>query len=123
ERGIPFVVLDRPNLLGGRAVEGNLTEPRFRSFISAYPIAYRHGLTIGELARMINGRGWLPGNKRCKLTVIPMRNYHRETLAHQTGLTWRPTSPNIPHAHTPYFYAATGILGELSAFSIGIGTK
>jgi uncharacterized protein YbbC (DUF1343 family) len=122
-RNISFVVLDRPNLVGGRAIEGNLPQAQFRSFIGAYPIAYRHGLTVGELARMINGEGWLPNHVRCKLTVIPLRNYNRDTAAHETGLPWRATSPNIPHRHTPFFYAATGILGELSAFSIGIGTK
>jgi uncharacterized protein YbbC (DUF1343 family) len=121
--GKNFVVLDRPNPLGGVQIEGNITEAKYRSFVSPYPIPYRHGLTVGELARMLNGRGWLPGHKACKLSVIPMRNYRRAMFWADTGLPWVRTSPNIPRADTPFYYAATGIVGELSALSLGIGTN
>jgi uncharacterized protein YbbC (DUF1343 family) len=76
ENGIELIVLDRPNLLGGNRIEGNIRESGLRSFVGAYPIPYNHGLTIGELARMINGRGWA-GKKRCRLSVVSMRGYRR----------------------------------------------
>ncbi|MBV9468570.1 MAG: DUF1343 domain-containing protein [Abitibacteriaceae bacterium] len=122
-RHIAFVVLDRPNPIGGNRVEGNITEPGFRSFVSPYPIPYCHGLTVGELARMINGRGYLPGHAHCTLTVVPMQGYRRTMRPEETGLPWVPTSPHIPYPSSPYFYAATGIVGELSALSVGIGTR
>ena len=120
--GKSFVVLDRPNPIGD-AMEGNITESQFRSFVSPYPIPYRHGLTVGELARMLNGRGWLKNKKACKLSVIPMRGYRRDMFWADTGLPWVATSPNIPRSDSPFYYAATGIVGELSALSIGIGTN
>jgi uncharacterized protein YbbC (DUF1343 family) len=119
---VPFIVLDRPNLVGGNRIEGNILESALRSFVGAYPIPYIHGLTMGELARMINGRGWT-GKKRCNLSVVAMRGYRRAMHPEETGLPWKATSPNIPHAYSPYFYAATGIVGELSVLSIGIGTN
>jgi uncharacterized protein YbbC (DUF1343 family) len=122
EQGVPLVVLDRPNLVGGNRIEGNIRENSLRSFVGAFPIPYNHGLTMGELARMINGRGWA-SKKRCKLSVVAMRGYRRAMLAEESGLPWKATSPNIPHADSPYYYAATGIVGELSALSIGIGTS
>ena len=121
EQRIPLVVLDRPNPLCGDRIEGNIPPARFRSFVGPYPIPYRFGLTIGELARMINGQGW-ENEKRCELTVIPLQGYKRTMATAETGLPWVPTSPNIPHAHTPPFYAATGIVGELPSVSVGIGT-
>jgi len=121
ESRIPFYVLDRPNPLGGDRVEGNITEPGFRSDVSAWPIAYCHGMTVGELARMINGKGWLPGGVSCELRVIPMQGWRRSMTWEETGLPWVPTSPHIPHAGTSLFYAATGIVGELSSLSIGVG--
>lgn len=121
QQGIELIVLDRPNLLGGNRIEGNIRESTFRSFVGAYPIPYNHGLTIGELARMINGRGWA-GKKRCRLSIVSMRGYRRQMRPEDTRLPWIATSPNIPYAYSPYFYAATGMVGELSALSIGIGT-
>ena len=119
--GVSLVVLDRPNLVGGNRIEGNIRESALKSFVGAYPIPYNHGLTIGELAHMINGRGWA-GKKRCNLSVISMRGYRRTMNPQESGLPWKATSPNIPYPHSPYFYAATGIVGELSTLSIGIGT-
>jgi len=121
ENRVPLIVLDRPNPLGGDRVEGNLLDTRFKSGVGAYPIPYCHGLTIGELARMINGQGWLPGGARCDLTVIRMQGYRRAMRWEETGLRWVPTSPHVPHPHTALFYAATGIVGELSLLSIGVG--
>ena len=120
---IPLVVLDRPNPLGLLRVEGGPTEPNFRSFVGKYPVPYLHGMTLGELARMINGRGWLPGGRTCELTVVPCRNLSRgqATWATMGGLPWVPTSPHVPHPETAHFYALTGIVGELPALSIGVG--
>ena len=119
ENGIPFMVLDRPNPIGGNRVEGNITETGFRSIVSPYPIPYCHGLTVGELARMINDRGWIKG--KCDLTVIPMKGWRRDMQWAETELAWVPTSPHVPKPESAYFYAATGIVGELSSVSIGVG--
>lgn len=115
ENKIPLVILDRPNPIGGHS-EGNI--PREFSFVCPFPLPYRHGLTMGELARWLNAKR---GN-RCKLTVVPMQNYRRSMTWGETGLPWIRTSPNIPRSTSPLFYAATGIIGELSTLSIGIGT-
>lgn len=120
--GIPLIVLDRPNPLGLSRVEGSAVERGFTSFVSKYPVAYRHGMTLGELARMINGQGWLSGTKKtCDLSVIACENLTRVRQAADLGLPWVPTSPHVPRPESAYFYAATGITGELSTVSIGIG--
>ncbi len=120
EAGIEFIVLDRPNPLGGVRVEGPLVErEKFRSFVSQWDVPYVYGLTCGELARMINGRGWI--KKSCKLTVVPMRGWRRDMVWADTGLPWVPASPHIPHGDSPLFQVATGMLGEIGGVSIGVG--
>ncbi len=121
EAGIEFIVLDRPNPLGGVRVEGGLVEDAFRSAVSKWDIAYVYGMTCGELARMINGEGWI--KQRCKLTVIPLKGWRRTMTWRDTGLPWVPTSPHVPHGESPLFQVATGMIGELSgkAVSTGIG--
>lgn len=121
ENNIEFMVLDRPNPLGGEKVEGPLVEPEFISFVSQYPIPYIHGLTVGELATYLNEEGLLAGGIRCNLKVIPMKGWKRSMNFEETGLPWVPSSPHIPHSHSPYFYPATGILGELYIINIGVG--
>lgn len=121
ENRIEFLVLDRPNPLTGNRVEGRLLDPKFSSFVGQYPIPYIYGMTCGELARMINGEGWLKDGAKCRLTVIAMRNYDRSMWFDQTGLPWVSTSPHIPAADTAMFYAATGIMGELQVISEGVG--
>ena len=116
------MVLDRPNPIGGNRVEGSAAQFSFLSFVSPYPIAYCHGLTMGEVATLINGRKYLPGKIPCQLKVVKMRGYNRAMTWNDTGLPWIPTSPNIPRSESPRYYAATGIVGELSLLSIGIGT-
>ncbi len=122
ERGIEFVVLDRPNPLGGQRVEGPGIEEKWRSFVGIFPIPYLHGMTAGELAQMANARGW--AGARCKLTVVPMRGWSRNMMWENTGLRWVQTSPNIPRASSVPYYAATSIYGSLdgSGFDVGIGT-
>ena len=128
ELGIEVTVLDRPNPLGGNKIEGCYVEPGFYSFVSQYPIPYVYGLTVGELAVMINEEGMNRGQKgtqepaRCKLTVVPMKGWTRDMLYEDTGLPWVLPSPNIPFKDTPMYYAAAGICGELAGFmNIGIG--
>ncbi len=120
ENGKDFVVLDRPNPLGGQRVQGPPLEQRWKSFVGQVPVPYVHGLTTGELARMINGQGWI--NARPRLTVVPMRGWQRWMTWRDTGLRWMPTSPNIPKAESPFYYVATGMLGGLDGVDIGIGT-
>lgn len=119
ENNIELVVLDRPNPIGGLKVEGNLAEDKFISFVSQFKIPYIYGLTCGELAKMLNGEKML--NKQCKLTVVPMKGWKRSMTFDQTGLPWVLTSPHVPHATSAYYYAASGILGEFSFMSIGVG--
>ena len=121
ENDLEFVVLDRPNPLGGLKVEGNLVEDGFISFVSQFKIPYVHGLTVGELAKLLNEEGMLAGGKKCKLTVIPMQNWKREMTFAETGLNWVMTSPHIPYKETPFYYVTTGILGELGVISEGVG--
>ncbi len=118
---IEIVVLDRPNPLTGNKIEGNVAEEGFFSFVSAYPIPYVYGLTPGEVAMMINEEGWLDTDKKCKLTVVPMEGWKRSMTFEDTGLSWVPTSPHIPHAYSAAYYVATGILGELKAVDEGVG--
>lgn len=121
EQGIPFVVLDRPNPLGGERVEGTPAEDEYRSFVSQYSIPYVYGLTCGELAGMLNAEGLLGGGRRCSLIVVPMEGWGRSMVFEETGLPWVPTSPHVPHPWSPLYYVATGVLGELGVISEGVG--
>jgi uncharacterized protein YbbC (DUF1343 family) len=78
-------------------------------------------MTCGELARMINGEGWLAAGVQCDLTVVPVRGWKREMDFEATGLPWVPASPHVPRADSAYFYAATGIMGELGVVNEGVG--
>ncbi len=120
EKGIEFVVLDRPNPLGGVRVEGPPIEARWISFIGQLPVPYVHGMTAGELAKMANALGWV--QPRCRLTVIEMRGWQRQMTWSETGLPWVKPSPNIPRATSPFYYVATGLVGELAGLETGIGT-
>jgi uncharacterized protein YbbC (DUF1343 family) len=118
--GVEFVVLDRPNPLGGLRVEGPLIEQeKLRSFVSRWNVPYVYGMTCGELAQMINANGWITNH--CKLTVVPMRGWERSMVWRDTGLPWVPASPHVPHGESPLYQVATGMLGEIGGVSIGIG--
>lgn len=119
ENGVEFVVLDRPNPLGGVRIEGPMLEEKYRSFVSQWDVPYVYGLTCGELAQMINDQGWL--KKSCKLTVVPMKGWKRTMVWRDTGLPWVPTSPHVPHGESPLFQVATGMIGEIGGASTGIG--
>jgi uncharacterized protein YbbC (DUF1343 family) len=121
ENNIPFVVLDRPNPLGGIRMEGCLVQAGFTSFVSQFPVPYIHGMTVGELARFLNEEGLLKDGIKCRLEVIKMSGWNRSMSFEETGLPWVPSSPHIPHARSALFYPATGIIGELYVASIGVG--
>ena len=127
-KDIEVVVLDRPNPLGGNKIEGCYVEQPFNSFVSQYKIPYIYGLTVGELAELINEEGLNRGQKgnqpavKCRLKVVPMQGWSRDMLYEDTGLPWVLPSPNIPFKDTPMYYAAAGVCGELYGFmNIGIG--
>ena len=128
EQGIELMVLDRPNPLGGLKVEGSYPEEGFYSFVGQYRIPYIYGLTVGELAMLINGEGLNRGQSgkdepvRCKLRVVKMEGWERWMRFSDTGLPWIITSPNIPYAETAINYPASGLCGEFSGYlNIGIG--
>ena len=118
DAGIEFVVLDRPNPLGGERIEGPMLEKGFESFIGAFRVPYLHGMTMGELAQMVKEE-IAPHYQ--KLKIVKMSGWKRSMIWNETGLRWVPTSPHIPHASTCAFYAATGILGELGQVCNGVG--
>lgn len=119
QSGKEFVVLDRPNPLGGLKVEGGLVEDGFISFVSQFKIPYVYGLTAGELALLLNGENMLKA--KAKLTVVPMKGWKRKMTYDKTGLQWIPSSPHIPQPISAEFYPVSGILGELGYMSIGVG--
>lgn len=121
ELGKEFMVLDRPNPVGGNIVEGNLVEDSCYSFVSQFPIPYVYGLTPGELAMYLNEEGILDGGKKCKLTVVPMEGWKRDMKFEATGMPWVLPSPHIPNPEAAVLYPVTGILGELGYMNIGVG--
>jgi uncharacterized protein YbbC (DUF1343 family) len=117
ETGKRFVVLDRPNPIGGLGVEGSLLEAGQASFVGMFPIPMRHGMTVGELARMFNedfGIG-------CDLRVVPMRGYQRGLYLDETDAPWVLPSPNIPTVDTAVVYPGT-VYVEGTRVSEGRGT-
>lgn len=124
--GVPFVVLDRPNPLGGAGsadggVEGWTLDPAFASFVGRYPVPLVHGLTAGELARMIQGEGWLDGLDGLQLDVVPMEGWRRDQRWADTGRVWVPPSPGLPSPDTAAVYPGT-VLFEATSASVGRGT-
>lgn len=115
--GIPFLVLDRPNPLGGTLVQGNVLEPEFASFVGLYSIPTRHGMTPGELARLFVAEFDI----EVELHVAPLRGWTREMLFPATGLPWRPPSPNMPDLESALHYPGT-CLFEGTGLSVGRGT-
>jgi len=112
EQGKEFVVLDRPNPLGGNRVEGQGIEPQWISFVGQFPVPYVHGMTVGELALMANAKGWM--GPKARLQVVKMRGWDRRMTWPMTGLRWVPPSPNVPNEMSPNYYVITGEVGELA---------
>ncbi|HVR01225.1 MAG TPA: DUF1343 domain-containing protein [Polyangia bacterium] len=124
--GVAVVVLDRPNPLGGVALEGGTVEPRCESFVGLGAVPVRHGLTAGELARLVRaGMPW--GAPRfgqpldCDLTVVPMRGWRRAHAFDDTGLPWVLPSPNMPTLDTAFVYPGQCLV-EGTNLSEGRGT-
>lgn len=121
EAEIPFIVFDRPNPLGGQYMSGFVVEPQYRSFVGKYPTPVAYGMTIGELARMIRGEGWLPGLEDLKLEVVEMKHWERDMRWPRTGLQWIRPSPNLPTFEAALAYAGICFF-EGTAISEGRGT-
>jgi uncharacterized protein YbbC (DUF1343 family) len=115
--GLPVIVCDRPNPIGGVAVEGPMLEPGFESFVGQFPIPMRHGMTIGELARLFNEHFGIGA----KLDVVAMEGWSREHYGDETGLPWVLPSPNIPTLDSAIVYPGTVLL-EGTNMSEGRGT-
>lgn len=103
EKGIPFVVLDRPNPVGGEIIEGGILDTAYRSFVGIYPMPSRHGLTIGELARYFNGVFHIGAD----LTVVPVTGWRRDMWGDETGLPFVAPSPNLPRIEAIISYPGT----------------
>jgi uncharacterized protein YbbC (DUF1343 family) len=121
EAHIPFVVLDRPNPLGGEYVAGPVLEEGYASFVGVYPVPVAHGMTVGELALMIKGERMLPGLEGLDLRVIKMSGWRRGMQWPETSLKWVRTSPNIPDFETALLYPGICFFEGTSA-SVGRGT-
>jgi uncharacterized protein YbbC (DUF1343 family) len=117
EAGLPVIVLDRPNPIGGETVEGPVLDPALSSFVGRYPLPVRHGMTIAELAGLFRSRH----GASCDLTVVPMKEWRRSMQFEETGLPWVPPSPNMPTAATARVYPG-GCLVEGTNLSEGRGT-
>lgn len=117
QNDIPLVIFDRPNP-NIDCVAGPIRDERYKSYVSLDPIPAIYGMTAGELARMINGQGWLEGGERCKLTVIPVKNYTRATRY----VLPVPPSPNLPSHRAVRFYPFL-CLFEATVVSEGRGTE
>lgn len=117
EVGIPFVVLDRPNPIGGVAVQGTILDPEFSTFVGLYPLPMRHGMTPGELARMFVGEFGI----QVDLHVVPAAGWRGDMTFSETGLPWVPPSPNMPSVESALHYPGT-CLFEGTNISLGRGT-
>jgi uncharacterized protein YbbC (DUF1343 family) len=117
KRGMPLYVLDRPNPINGVKVEGPVLQKGSESFVGTHTIAMRHGMTIGELARLLAGELGLKG-----LEVVPMKGWQRGDWLDATGLTWVDPSPNMRSLNAATLYPGIGMLEAAKNYSVGRGT-
>ena len=117
DQGVPVVILDRPNPIGG-AVQGNVLDPAFATFVGRYPMAMRHGMTLGELARYYQGEVGIEG----ELHVAPVDGWRRDLPFAETGLPWIQPSPNMPDVESATHYPGT-CLFEGTVLSVARGTE
>lgn len=122
ECDLPFIVLDRPNPLGGNLVDGPVLEDSLKSFVGMVTVPVVYGMTCGELAQFVNGEGMLAGGIKAKLTVVPLKGWLRKMSWRDTGLPWNPPSPNMPSPGTATVYPATCFF-EATNLSEGRGTS
>jgi uncharacterized protein YbbC (DUF1343 family) len=116
-KGLPVIVCDRPNPIGGVQVEGPMLEPGYDSFVGQFPIPMRHGMTVAELARLFNEHHGIGA----KLEIVPMEGWSREMYWDDTGIPWVMPSPNMPTLDTAIVYPGT-VLFEGTMLSEGRGT-
>lgn len=117
EGDIPFLVLDRPNPIGGRLVQGNVLEPDYATFVGLRPISMRHGMTVGEMARFLNAEF----DVGAALLLVPIQGWSRDMWHDDGGLPWIPPSPNMPSLESAMHYPGT-VLFEGTNLSVGRGT-
>ena len=118
EHDIELMILDRPNPIGGDRIEGPMLEKGYESFVGLLPVPYVHGMTMGELAQLTRDQ-FFPEFK--KLTIVKMEGWKRDMVWTDLNRPWVPSSPHIPTFDACLGYVATGILGELYIYSIGVG--
>lgn len=121
ENGVEMIILDRPNPLGGHEVDGPLRKPEYHSFIGMHAVPIQHGMTLGEMAIMVNESGWLEGGAAAKLMVVPVHGWSREPMSPDQGKDWIPPSPNLPYLECALAYPGTCLL-EGTNVSEGRGT-
>lgn len=121
EAGVPVWILDRPNPAGGDYVSGWMLHEEHRSFVGAYPIPMVHGMTLGELARMMIGERWISFDQEPEIRVIEMEGWERTMIWPDTGLKWVPPSPNLPSFEHAFVYLGT-VVFEGTNISEGRGT-
>jgi uncharacterized protein YbbC (DUF1343 family) len=119
--GLPVIVCDRPNPVGGEIIEGPIRDDSLRSFVGYLPLPVRHGLTAGEAVRMMVGEGWLRGAVRPAVSVVPCAGWSRAMYYDETGLPWVRPSPNIISLDAAISYAGMCLL-EGTNISEGRGT-
>lgn len=117
ENDVRFVVLDRPNPVGGELVQGNVLDPAYASFVGLYPVPMRHGMTVGEIALLVNEEFGIGAD----LEVVRAEGWRRDRWFDETGLEWRPPSPNMPSLESATHYPGTCLL-EGTNLSVGRGT-
>ncbi|MEY5130515.1 MAG: hypothetical protein RL734_582 [Bacteroidota bacterium] len=126
EYGKQLFILDRPNPLGGMLIDGSIADTNLLSFVGIVPIPYIHGLTIGEFALYVNGEELLPKKNgkavKADVQILKMKHWKRSMKWEDTGLSFVPTSPNIPNVAAVRGAAITGPIGEIGSSGIGIGT-
>jgi uncharacterized protein YbbC (DUF1343 family) len=122
DAGVPFMVLDRPNPLGGALVDGFVLDEGLESFVGAYPIPVQHGMTVGELAQMVQGLGWIEGLEELDLRIEQVQGWSRTDLWSSYGSDWIATSPNIPTFEIALVYAGMCLL-EATSVNEGRGTQ
>jgi uncharacterized protein YbbC (DUF1343 family) len=126
EYGKQLFILDRPNPLGGMLIDGSIADTNLLSFVGIVPIPYIHGLTLGEFALYVNGEELLPKKNgkavKADVQILKMKHWKRSMKWEDTGLSFVPTSPNIPNVAAIRGAAITGPIGEIGSSGIGIGT-
>ena len=119
--GKQFIVLDRPNPITGSKVEGPMLKPGFESFVGKYPLPVRHGMTVGELALLFKGEGWIDGADSLDLKIVRMKGWNRDQWFDHTQLNWISPSPSMRTLATATVYPGTGFI-EGTNLSEGRGT-